>query len=57
MSAVFAAPAVSESTLPNVPSVTLNNGATMPLIGLGTWKAAKGDIRKAVATALEVGYR
>ena len=29
----------------------------MPLIGLGTWQAPKGEVGAAVKTALEVGYR
>jgi alcohol dehydrogenase (NADP+) len=29
----------------------------MPLIGLGTWQAKKGEVGAAVRTALEVGYR
>ncbi|QRW16127.1 aldo/keto reductase family protein [Rhizoctonia solani] len=39
-------------------SVTLNTGAEMPTIGLGTWKSAPGDVGKAVEYALkEAGYR
>ena len=38
--------------------VTLNNGNTMPVLGLGMWQAGSGkQTRKAVATALEIGYR
>jgi len=33
------------------------NGDTMPFIGLGTWKAAPGDVYKAVKEALKIGYR
>lgn len=29
----------------------------MPAVGLGTWKAAPGEVRAAVATALQAGYR
>lgn len=29
----------------------------MPLIGLGTWQAAKGEVGAAVKTALDAGYR
>ena len=32
----------------NIVSVTLRNGAAMPLVGLGTWKAEKGVVGKAV---------
>lgn len=33
-------------------SLTLNTGAQMPVLGLGTWKAKPGDVGKAVAHAL-----
>ena len=32
-------------------SVTLNNGKTMPLLGLGTWKSAPGEVARAVEHA------
>ncbi len=40
-----------------VPSITLASGAVMPALGLGTWKAATGEVGAAVRTALELGYR
>ncbi|XP_076318500.1 aldo-keto reductase family 1 member A1-like isoform X7 [Tachypleus tridentatus] len=37
--------------------VKLNNGAHMPIIGLGTWQAKAGELEAAVETAIEYGYR
>lgn len=39
------------------PSVKLPSGASMPLIGLGTWKSKPGEVAAAVEHALKVGYR
>ncbi|TDZ31473.1 D-galacturonate reductase [Colletotrichum spinosum] len=38
-------------------SFTLNTGAAIPAVGLGTWKSEPGEVRKAVAYALRDGYR
>jgi diketogulonate reductase-like aldo/keto reductase len=39
-------------------TITLNNGQVMPTLGLGTWKAAPGEVGPAVKYALlEAGYR
>lgn len=35
----------------------LNTGAAIPLVGLGTWQAAPGEVKKAVLSALRGGYR
>jgi alcohol dehydrogenase (NADP+) len=40
-----------------MPSVTLRNGSRMPLIGLGTWKAERGEVKRAVEYAVRAGYR
>ncbi|CAG9857613.1 unnamed protein product [Phyllotreta striolata] len=41
-----------------VPKVLkLNNGMTIPTIGLGTYKSAENEVREAVKCAIEVGYR
>ncbi|KAL9657040.1 hypothetical protein ABK040_014588 [Willaertia magna] len=42
---------------PLTQSVTLNNGTTMPILGLGTWLSEKGEVAKAIEIALENGYR
>ncbi|CAH1251069.1 AKR1A1 [Branchiostoma lanceolatum] len=39
------------------PAVRLCTGASMPLLGLGTWRARQNDCYQAVKTALETGYR
>ena len=36
--------------------VKLNTGAQMPIIGLGTWKAAPGEAYQAVRWAVKLGY-
>jgi diketogulonate reductase-like aldo/keto reductase len=39
-------------------AVTLNNGVTLPRLGLGVFRAAQGgEARRAVLSALEAGYR
>ncbi|MGX9790750.1 aldo/keto reductase [Mycobacterium sp. MMS18-G62] len=39
------------------PLVTLNDGNSMPQVGLGVWQTPPEDTERAVATALDAGYR
>lgn len=39
------------------PVITLNDGASIPQLGFGTYKVDPGQTADAVRTALEVGYR
>ncbi|MEU6604440.1 aldo/keto reductase [Streptomyces shenzhenensis] len=40
-----------------VPPIILNNGVEMPQLGLGVWQVPDDEAERAVATALEAGYR
>eukprot|EP01013_Petalomonas_cantuscygni_P020611 TRINITY_DN3916_c0_g1_i1.p1 TRINITY_DN3916_c0_g1~~TRINITY_DN3916_c0_g1_i1.p1 ORF type:complete len:367 (-),score=51.52 TRINITY_DN3916_c0_g1_i1:295-1395(-) len=42
---------------PCAPTVRLNNGVEMPLLGLGTWKSEQGKTGDAVKAAIRAGYR
>lgn len=39
------------------PTLQLNNGYKMPVMGLGTFQAAPEDCRRAVKDAIDAGYR
>jgi diketogulonate reductase-like aldo/keto reductase len=43
--------------VPDSPTLTLNNGAQIPQLGLGVYLVTGDDVEPAVRTALEVGYR
>lgn len=40
-----------------VPTVKLNSGYELPVVGFGTWRAEKNQTKDSVYTALKAGYR
>lgn len=40
-----------------VPTVKLNNGADMPMVGFGLWKVANDVCAEQVYNAIKAGYR
>jgi 2,5-diketo-D-gluconate reductase A len=41
----------------SIPAISLNTGATIPQVGLGTWPLDDAQATDAVVAAIEVGYR
>jgi 2,5-diketo-D-gluconate reductase A len=46
-----------EGNMTQIPSITLNNGVTIPQAGFGTFQIAEDDTQRVVESALETGYR
>jgi diketogulonate reductase-like aldo/keto reductase len=40
-----------------IPTIKLNNGSDLPVLGLGTWKMSDDEAYAAVRSALDAGYR
>lgn len=38
-------------------TLQFTNGETMPVVGLGTWKAKGDEVKQAIKAAIELGYR
>jgi 2,5-diketo-D-gluconate reductase A len=47
----------SDSSRLTVPTITLNDGHAMPVVGLGVGELPEAEAERAVSTALEAGYR
>ncbi|MEU8893608.1 aldo/keto reductase [Streptomyces sp. NPDC048442] len=45
------------TSLPHIPTVTLNNGVTMPQLGFGVFQVPDEETTAAVGSALAAGYR
>lgn len=45
------------SSNPTIPSITLNNGQTIPQLGYGVWQVPDDEAASAVTTAIRAGYR
>jgi diketogulonate reductase-like aldo/keto reductase len=43
--------------MPDVPTLTVNNGVVLPALGLGVFQTPPDETRDAVAAALAAGYR
>ncbi|GES28978.1 oxidoreductase [Streptomyces angustmyceticus] len=47
----------TDSPVSKVPSITLNNGVTMPQLGFGVWQVENDEAFTTVGQALDAGYR
>jgi 2,5-diketo-D-gluconate reductase A len=48
---------MTETTSGAAPTIELNNGVTIPQVGLGVFLVPPGETERSVTTALEAGYR
>jgi 2,5-diketo-D-gluconate reductase A len=48
---------MTEPLATTIPALTLNDGHSIPQLGLGTWPMGDAEAAEAVSTALEIGYR
>ncbi|WP_339110089.1 aldo/keto reductase [Thioclava sp. GXIMD4216] len=48
---------MSKTVIPPAPTLRLSNGVEMPRLGLGTWPMDDRESARAVAQAIETGYR
>ncbi|XP_044508774.1 NADP-dependent D-sorbitol-6-phosphate dehydrogenase-like [Mangifera indica] len=47
----------NKSRMMNIPRLTLNNGVSMPILGLGVWRIDKSHIKHLILNAINIGYR
>lgn len=54
---IFPFSIAKEAMVQQVPTIKLNDGNSMPQLGLGVWQVPDGEAGAVVRTALEAGYR
>jgi 2,5-diketo-D-gluconate reductase A len=40
-----------------IPSIALNDGHSIPQLGLGTWPLSDAEVALVIPTAIDLGYR
>ena len=53
----MAAAVAAGAAVPDIPSVTLSNNASMPMVGYGLYKVTSEEAEEITSTALSLGYR